>query len=161
MDKIIPLRVDESMIQYIDRMVIEGLFRNRNDGIRAGIREIINNQLRNRSATRMMLAHVVANFLNTTQNSEIQAVILFGSVVDNKDTQESDVDILVLTKSTLLYDEEYEIIKDVGHLVYGIDEYVSMHFESCELFTMAVENGYVFENDILRKGKLLVGNFPG
>jgi predicted nucleotidyltransferase len=160
MDKIIPLRVDEVMIQYIDRMVVEGLFRNRNDGIRAGIREIINTQMRNRFTSRIMLARVIANYLNTTRNGEIQAIILFGSVVNNKDTQESDVDILVLTKSTQSYDEEYEIIKDVGLLVYGIDEYVSLHFESSEEFVNAVENGYVFETDILSKGKLLKGTLP-
>jgi predicted nucleotidyltransferase len=160
MDKIIPLRVDEVMIQYIDEMVVSGLFRNRNDGIRAGIREIINTRALNRSLSRTMLAQVVANYLITARNNEIQAVILFGSVVKNNDTRESDIDILVLTNNNLSYDEEYEIVKDVGQLVYGIDEYVSVHVESCETFSAGVKSGYVFENDIVQEGKLLTGTFP-
>ncbi len=40
LDKIIPLRVDEAMVEQIDMLVSDGTFRSRNDGIRAGIREI-------------------------------------------------------------------------------------------------------------------------
>ncbi len=114
----------------------------------------------NRNLVRTMLARVVANFLITNRNDVIQAVVLFGSVAKNKDTRESDIDILAITKNDLSYDEEYEITKAVGLLVYGIDEYVSIHLESCETFTAAVKNEYVFESDILHEGMLLTGSFP-
>ncbi len=42
MDKIIPLRLDNYLIQEIDSLIQKGLYRNRNEGIREAIRMLIN-----------------------------------------------------------------------------------------------------------------------
>ena len=160
MGKVIPLRIEDAMADQLDRLIAMGIFLNRNDGIRAGVREILKPFVQDRSATRLVVAMMVANHLADVHAGEIEAICLFGSVATGKDTSESDIDLFVLTSRPLPYTDELAIISDAGRLLRGVDEYVSLHFENKADFTRALEEGYNFEASILKLGRLLAGHMP-
>jgi Arc/MetJ-type ribon-helix-helix transcriptional regulator len=160
MDKIIPLRLDEAMAGQVDRLVTEGIFRSRNEGIRAGVREVLRQHQGSRSARRAVIAKLVANHLMQLHGDLIHAIVLFGSVANARDTEYSDIDVFVLTRQDLNYDEEGKMIEDMTELMWGVDELVSLQSEPIEIFSNAIRRGFEFETNIHAKGIVLAGAYP-
>ena len=52
---------------------------------------------------------IAIDFANSLNHPEIEKIILFGSVAREEDTEESDIDILIITKSG----DEFQIKDDV------------------------------------------------
>nr|MDO8116091.1 nucleotidyltransferase domain-containing protein [Candidatus Sigynarchaeota archaeon] len=157
MDKIIPLRVDEAMVEQIDLLVSDGTFRSRNDGIRAGIREILKNFKYNKTGKRKAIARMVANHIMMVYQGVIGIVYMFGSVARGSDMPESDIDILAVSRHPLSYDQELAVISYAGRLLHGIDEHVSIQFESRDDFMAGIERGFEFESTVFHRGILLAG----
>ena len=87
MDKIIPLRLDNYLIQEIDSLIQKGLYRNRNEGIREAIQMLINSYGSSCNGNKLLKAEMIANFLTMNFSKEIQSIILFGSVASGTATQ--------------------------------------------------------------------------
>ncbi|MBN2151556.1 MAG: nucleotidyltransferase domain-containing protein [Candidatus Lokiarchaeota archaeon] len=148
------------MADQLDRLVSAGIFLNRNDGIRAGLREALKRFAYDTTASRIMLARVVSNYLMIHHPNEIEAIVLFGSVAAGRDTPESDIDVLVIIKGSTSYDAELARVREVGLITRGIDEQVSLHHESDADFLLGLEKGFEFETGIVARGILLSGAFP-
>jgi predicted nucleotidyltransferase len=159
MGRIIPLRLEDAMADQLDRLVTAGVFLNRNDGIRAGVREAIKRFGDTSTARRAMLAQVIANCLMINHPGEIDAIVLFGSVATAKDAPESDIDVLVVSTRPTSYADELNRVREVGRLTQGIDECVSLHHESRADFAFGLQEGFEFETSIHEKGILLAGAF--
>ncbi len=158
MGRIIPLRLEDAMADQLDRLVAAGVFLNRNDGIRAGVREALKRFAGNTTAARNALARVIANYLIISQQGKIEAIALFGSVAAGRDVPGSDIDILVITNGPTSYDVELARVREVGLLTQGIDEQVSLHHESSVDFASGLEHGFEFETGIVARGILLAGS---
>ncbi len=160
MDKIIPLRVDQALVDGIEALVTNGLFRNRNESIREGIRILLNQYNALPQKINLMMAKIVANHLFRTFSSIIRAILLYGSVARGTDTSESDIDLLLLTTRNVPYSEQTDFYAAIGDLFQGIDYDISLHFQETGKFIEGFSKGFSFETKIVRDGKLLQGEVP-
>lgn len=159
MDKIIPVRVPEPVAGEIDRLVRAHVFRSRNDGIREGVRMLLA-RYRRGHPDRRVVARLVANHVQGTWSNDVAAVVLFGSVASGTDTDDSDIDMLVLTRGSFGHERERRVTTAVVELLKGVDEIVSLHFTTVGSFRAAVGAGHAFETGICSHGILLAGTLP-
>lgn len=159
MDKIIPLRIGKALIQKIDQMIGQGIFRNRNEGIREGIRLLIKNYT-NQLFSKQIIAKIIANYLIFTHSEFIKAIILFGSVAYGNDKEESDIDLLVLTEKELSYHQKFEVTNEIVLLIRRLEYIISLHFQNIDTFMQGVKDNFSFETNIYKNGKFLAGTIP-
>lgn len=98
---------------------------------------------------RVKIAHEFANAINS---AKIVRIILFGSVARGEDTEDSDIDILIVSD----YWEEIDpIITDVvGDIVLDQQVLISPHIMSVDRFKNTKD--YSFLTNVLEEGVVLV-----
>lgn len=96
---------------------------------------------------------IAKEFAEAIQSNDIKQIILFGSVARGEDTDNSDIDILIITVS------EDKISKNVDDKVFDIlckyREVISAHLMSYEIFTKTKH--FSFLSNVLKEGEMLVG----
>jgi predicted nucleotidyltransferase len=157
MEKTISLRIENKLIEKIDLMVKKGIYNDRSDLIREAIQLLVDGH-GNKISDKYIIANLISNYLFFSQKDYIQAVILFGSVAEGFDTEESDIDLLILTKKEISYKEKFRITNRIVSLLDKLNYIVSLHFQHINDFIQAIEDNYNFEKKILEKGEVLVGN---
>ena len=95
---------------------------------------------------------VAREFANAINSDKIDKIILFGSVARKEDTEDSDIDILIVSD----YWEEIDpIITDVvGDILLDQQELISPHIMSVERFNNTKD--YSFLTNVLEDGIELV-----
>lgn len=161
-DKNIPLRVNNELTNKIDDLIKKGIFRNRNEGIREGIRQLIQkyDSQKDSNLKKTQLAQIIANYLKLYYTEDLEAIILFGSVAKGTDSENSDIDILVLTRKKYSYSQKLHIINQIVHLTQGVDYIISLQFETSQRYLERIKGNYSFESNVSKEGKLLGGNIP-
>ncbi len=99
---------------------------------------------------RMEIAREFAELINS---EDIVKVIVFGSVAREEDTEESDIDILIV--SPIARDIRKDINKIVVDIVLEKDELISAHLMTEEHFNKTIN--YPFLTNVLNEGVVLVG----
>jgi predicted nucleotidyltransferase len=155
MDKIIPLRVDESIVTGLDALVARGLFRNRNEALRQGTRDMIEKFQDSMHEKRVVASKIIANFLVSKYSRIVSRVILFGSVARHEDTEWSDVDIMVILQKRGDYVLEREIIFDIYTLIDKAGLIVSPHFQAEDAFQAHARVPNSIEATIIEEGLVL------
>lgn len=94
---------------------------------------------------------IAREFANAIQSDDIVKIILFGSVARGEDTEESDIDILIVTSdSDELPDEINSIAVDI---ILEKDEFISPHVMSEEHFNKTID--YPFLTNVLKEGVVI------
>ena len=95
---------------------------------------------------------IAREFANAVNSDKIERIILFGSVARGEDTEDSDIDILIVSD----YWEEIDpIITDViGDVVLEKQELISAHIMPVERFNTTQH--YSFLTNVLEDGVVLV-----
>jgi predicted nucleotidyltransferase len=155
MDKIIPLRVNATLVGELDELVENGVFPNRNEGLRASLRGALQHYRRKSSDIHRTIAQFIANALMNAYPQMIKRIILFGSVAAGTHGPESDIDILVLTTHKLSRDEEKSIYWLVTILTAKIPVLPSIHLQEWQNFQEGVIKEYEFETKINTSGIIL------
>jgi predicted nucleotidyltransferase len=158
MDKIIPLRIDESLVTGLDALVARGLFRNRNEALRQGTRDMIEKYQNNVHEKRVIASKIIANFLVSKYARLVTQVILFGSVARREDTEWSDVDLMVLLGKRVDYMMEREIIFAIYSLIDRAGVVVSPHFQAEVPFYERARVPNSIEATIVKEGLVLAKN---
>jgi len=161
-DKNIPLRVNNELTNKIDDLIKKGIFRNRNEGIREGIRQLIHkyDSQKESNLKKTQLAQIIANYLKLYYTEDLEAIILFGSVAKGTDRENSDIDILVLTRTKYSYSQKLHIINQIVHLTKTLDYIISLQFETSQRYLERIKGDYTFESNVAKEGKLLGGIIP-
>lgn len=98
---------------------------------------------------RVKIAYEFANAINS---DKIVRIILFGSVARGDDTEDSDIDILIVSDYR---DEIWENIADmIGEIVLEKQELISAHIMSTDRFNTTQD--YSFLSNVLAEGEVLV-----
>ncbi|MEX2684233.1 MAG: nucleotidyltransferase domain-containing protein [Candidatus Sigynarchaeota archaeon] len=160
MDKIIPLRIDEAIVTRLDILVARGIFRNRNEALRQGTRDMIEKFQNNMHERRMVASKIIANYLVTKYSHLVSRVLLFGSVAKHEDAEWSDVDLLILTRKRLGYIIEREITFDIYDLLEGTELVMSPHFQAESTFLERSRVPNTIEAIIMKEGLVLADNMP-
>ncbi len=80
------------------------------------------------NGNKLLKAEMIANFLTMNFSKEIQSIILFGSVASGTATQESDIDLLVLTLHDSSYEFQSTITEAVIHLLRSVYDEIFIAF---------------------------------
>jgi predicted nucleotidyltransferase len=155
-DKIIPVRMDSSLVQELDAIIQRGIFKNRNEGIREGIRTVIA-EYKSATSQYKSYAQIAANYILNLYQSEIIAIILYGSVARGTETEDSDIDLMVITRNVFPYAKKTSLIEALVKLFSEMPFLISLHFESITEFKKAIKENYQFEHNILSEGIILGG----
>lgn len=160
MSVVVPVRVPKDLAQKINELVSQGLYSNRSNLIRESLRRFLVSE---RAFTeKTSISNVVAQFASSLiawNDKTVTDVILFGSTARGEATQESDIDLLLLTTDPEpwkirqhLYDLVYPIIPtfsvDVSLIVINKKEFIHM-----------ADNQDPFAIATINEGKQLQGNF--
>ena len=158
-DKNIPLRVNNELIEKIDELIKNGIFRNRNEGIREGIRQLIKvyDSQKQSNIKKAQLAQIIANYLQLYYSEDLEAIILFGSVAKGTDREDSDIDILALTKKKYSYTQKLHIINQIVQLTQNLDYIISLQFETTQNYLERLKEKFSFESNVSKEGQVLQG----
>lgn len=94
---------------------------------------------------------IAREFANAIRSDDIIKIILFGSVARGDDTEESDIDILIIrADSDELSDEINSAAVDI---ILEKDEFISPHVMSEEHFNKTID--YPFLTNVLKEGVVI------
>ena len=94
---------------------------------------------------------IAREFADAIRSDNIVKIILFGSVARGDDTEESDIDILIITtNSDELSDEINSAAVDI---ILEKDEFISPHVMSEEHFNKTID--YPFLTNVLKEGVVI------
>lgn len=94
---------------------------------------------------------IAREFADAIRSEDIVKIILFGSVARGDDTEESDIDILIITtNSDELSDEINRVAVDI---ILEKDEFISPHVMSEEHFNKTID--YPFLTNVLKEGVVI------
>ncbi len=94
---------------------------------------------------------IAREFADAIRSQDIVKIILFGSVARGDDTEESDIDILIITtNSDELSDEINSATVDI---ILEKDEFISPHVMSEEHFNKTID--YPFLTNVLKEGVVI------
>lgn len=94
---------------------------------------------------------IAREFADAIRSDDIIKIILFGSVARGDDTEESDIDILIITtNSDELSDEINSAAVDI---ILEKDEFISPHVMSEEHFNKTID--YPFLTNVLKEGVVI------
>ena len=95
---------------------------------------------------------IAQEFAQAINSDKIVRIILFGSVAREEDTEDSDIDILIVSD---FWEEIDPIITDlVGDIVLEKQELISVHIMPVERFNTTQD--YSFLSNVLEDGVVLV-----
>ena len=95
---------------------------------------------------------IAREFAEAIKSDKIVKIILFGSVARGDDTEDSDIDILIVSD----YWEEIDplIMDVVGDIILDKQELISPHIRPVERFNNTKD--YSFLSNVLKEGVILV-----
>ena len=91
---------------------------------------------------------IAREFAKAIESDDIIKIILFGSVARGEDTEESDIDILIVSNHREKIDDI--IADEVAWIMYDKNELISAHVMSEELFNKT--KSFSFLTNVLREG---------
>ncbi|WP_295614565.1 nucleotidyltransferase domain-containing protein [uncultured Methanobrevibacter sp.] len=91
---------------------------------------------------------IAREFAKAIESDYIIKIILFGSVARGEDTEESDIDILIVSNHREKIDDI--IADEVAWIMYDKNELISAHVMSEELFNKT--KSFSFLTNVLREG---------
>ena len=95
---------------------------------------------------------IAKEFVHSLKSDKIYCAILFGSVARNEDTEQSDMDILIVTEDYL--EIESEISEGIYNVISEYGELISAHVITRETFNKT--KNYSFLTRVLKEGINLV-----
>ena len=94
---------------------------------------------------------IAKQFADTIKSEDITLIMLFGSVVRGEDTEESDIDILIVSPN--VDDLRYKINRIAVDIILEKDEVISPHLMTDEHFYKTKNN--VFLTNVLNEGVVI------
>ena len=98
---------------------------------------------------------IAREFANEINSEDILKIILFGSVARGDDTEESDIDILIISN----YESKIEpkISDEVFNIIANYNEYISAQVMSEEVFNETKH--FSFLTNVMKEGVLIGWNW--
>ena len=91
---------------------------------------------------------IAREFAKAIKSDYILKIILFGSVARGDDTEDSDIDILIVSNHPIEIDER--IADEIAWIMYDKQELISAHVMSEEIFNKT--KSFSFLTNVLRDG---------
>ncbi|MGQ9543918.1 MAG: nucleotidyltransferase domain-containing protein [Candidatus Bathyarchaeia archaeon] len=95
----IPTRLEDSLIEALDRLVADGLYQSRSEAIRDSVRRLVERSYLSRTRFLRVISEIAAQTILNKYPETVTDIILYGSAASGQASEESDVDILVLAST--------------------------------------------------------------
>jgi len=159
MELAIPTKLDEKLVEALDRLVSEGFYVSRSEAIREAVRKLTAEQYVSLQNFLRIIAEIASETLTSTLDGVVTDVILFGSVASGNVTPDSDIDLLVLIK----YDGDApRIRRKIHEIIYPIslasNTPITLVVASREKFTTWAKSKYSFAQEIVEEGHQMYGD---
>lgn len=100
----------------------------------------------------------IENIIKSAEKcNKIDAIVLFGSSLEDRCKEESDIDIAVISKYTVSRLCQYKSFRDFTDSMYSIDmnqNYDILYFKSLDEIVKEIEKAEIC-NELLQKGKVI------
>jgi predicted nucleotidyltransferase len=140
--QVVPARLGKDLVRSLDRLISEGKYVSRSDAVRDAVRMLLRKNRSGAASPQMyrIVAEIASAILAERLGHTVTDIVLFGSVASGRQTDESDIDLLILVKgsppdrTTLdIIDELYTIMLASGTaitpIVYEQNEFKQMFRE--------------------------------
>ena len=94
---------------------------------------------------------IAKEYASTIQSEDIELIILFGSVARGDDTEESDIDILIVSPKA--DDIKEHIVNTAVDMLFRTNEVITPHIMTLEHFNKT--KNYPFLSNILKEGIII------
>jgi Arc/MetJ-type ribon-helix-helix transcriptional regulator len=92
----IPTKLEEPLVEALDRLVAEGFYQSRSEAIRDAVRRLVEKNYVSRTRFLRIIADISAQVILSIHPDIVTDIILYGSAASGQVSEDSDVDILVL-----------------------------------------------------------------
>jgi len=154
----IPTKLDQKLVEILDRLVSEGLYASRSEAIRDAVRKLVANQYVSLNRYLQTIAQITTETITSQLDNAITDIILFGSAARGEVTPDSDIDLLILTKNQT----PHKIRKTLHEIIYPITLASSTPITTIVLsrqeFTTWTKNKLSFTEEIINEGIQLYGD---
>jgi len=158
-DLAIPTKLDEKLVEALDRLVSEGFYVSRSEAIREAVRKLTAEQYISLQNFLHIIAETASEILTSSLHDVITDVILFGSVARDNVAPDSDIDLLILIKHEK---DAPKIRRRLHEVVYPIslasNTPITLVVTSREKFITWVKSKYSFAQEIVKEGHQLHGD---
>lgn len=155
--KTIPVKLDDKMAQAIDRLVDLGLYLSRSEALREGARRLVLADYLSVNQYLKRVASIAAQIIIASAK-EVAEVKLFGSVAKRTAHQESDIDLVIITKGEPSLDIEQKIHELLLPVSLGANVLITPIIMSRKKFQHQTKAGYAFANEVQRFGITLAAS---
>lgn len=99
--------------------------------------------------------NIAKDFAKKIKSEHIKKIILYGSVARNEDTEDSDIDILIISNNR----EKIENVVDdeIAWIMYDKQELISAHIMDEDLFNQT--RNFTFLTNVLKDGVIIGWNY--
>jgi len=154
----VPTKLEEKLVEALDRLVSEGFYVSRSEAIREAVRRLVAEQYISLQKFLRVIAEVVSETLTLNLGDAVTDVILFGSVARGNVTLDSDIDLLVLIR----HENASMVRRRLHEMVYPISLASSTPVTSIvmnrEEFIGWMKDGLSFAREIEKEGIQLYGD---
>jgi len=112
----VPTKLEEKLVEALDRLVSEGFYVSRSEAIREAVRKLVAEQYISLHRFLRVIAEVTSETLALHLGDTVTDVILFGSVARGDVTFDSDIDLLVLIK----HENAFMVRRKLHEIIYPI-----------------------------------------
>jgi len=159
MDLAIPTKLDEKLVEALDRLVSEGFYVSRSEAIREAVRKLTAEQYVSLQNFLRIIAEITSETLTSSLGDVITDVILFGSVARGNVTIDSDIDLQILIKHEK---DAPKIRRKLHEIIYPIslasNTTITLVVTGREKFTTWAKSKYSFAQEIVKEGYQLHGD---
>jgi len=159
MDLAVPTKLDEKLVEALDRLVSEGFYVSRSEAIREAVRKLTAEQYISIQNFLRTIAEITSETLTSQIGDVVTDVILFGSVARGNVTLDSDIDLLVLIRHEK---DSSRTRRKLHEMIYPIslaaNTPITFIVTSREEFTAWIKIKYSFAQEIVKEGLQLHGD---
>jgi len=95
----VPTKLDENLVEMLDRLVSEGFYVSRSEAIREAVRKLVADHYISLQSFLRVIAEIASETLKSNLGNVITDIVLFGSAARGDVTLDSDIDLLVLIEN--------------------------------------------------------------
>jgi len=160
--QVIPARLGKDLVRSLDRLISEGQYVSRSDAVRDAVRMLVQKNWSGPTSPQMyrIVAEIASATVVERLGHTVTDIVLFGSVASGRQTDESDIDLLILVegsppdRTTLnIVDELYTIMLASGTaitpIVYEQNEFRQMFREGIAFAQEVIDKGIPLHGAIL------------
>jgi len=154
----VPTKLDEKLVEVLDRLVAEGFYVSRSEAIREAVRKLVAGHYISLQNFLRVIAEIASETLKSNLGNAVTDVVLFGSAARGDVTLDSDIDLLVLIE----HEDGFRVRRKLHEIIYPISLASNTPITSIVMtrkeFIAWIKSELSFAQEIVKEGLQLHGD---